>query len=101
VTAPVGIEQRVRLLRSAFDEAFSLAPVATPESFEDLLVIRVAGAPYSLRARQITGLVASRRIVPLPSATPQLLGVAGHRGALVLVYSLAALLGHRADVKPP
>jgi chemotaxis signal transduction protein len=43
--------------------------------------------------------VASRKIVPLPSRKLELLGLAGHRGRLVAVYSLAALLGYGVDGK--
>jgi chemotaxis signal transduction protein len=100
MTAPIGLEQRLLLFRHAFDKAFAAAPITTLETFEDLLAVRVAGDPYALRVREITGLVASRKIVPLPSKRPELLGIAGNRGSLVAVYSLAALLGYGADSKP-
>ncbi len=100
MTAPSGLEQRLLDLRRAFDQAFAVAPNTTVETFEDLLAVRVAGDPYALRVREITGLVASRKIVPLPSRRPELLGIAGNRGSLVAVYSLAGLLGYGADSKP-
>jgi len=100
MTPPIGLEQSLLLFQRAFDEAFATAPIPTPEKFEDLLAIRVAGDPYALRVREIAGLVASRKIVPLPSRRPELLGIAGNRGSLVAVYSLAALLGYGADSKP-
>jgi chemotaxis signal transduction protein len=37
-----------------------------------------------------------RRVTPLPSPSPEFLGVAGIRGTLVAVYDLPALLGHAA-----
>jgi chemotaxis signal transduction protein len=101
MTAPVGLEQRLRLFRQSFDAAFGAAPIATAETFDDLLAVRVAGEPYALRLGEVTGLVASRKIVPLPSKRPELLGVAGNRGRLVAVYSLAVLLGYGTDSKPP
>jgi chemotaxis signal transduction protein len=100
MTAPVGLEQRFLLFRHAFDQAFATAPITSVETFEDLLAVRVAGDPYALRVREITGLVASRKIVPLPSKRPELLGVAGNRGSLVAVYSLSALLGYGVESKP-
>jgi chemotaxis signal transduction protein len=100
MTAPLDLDQRLRLFRHAFDQAFAAAPIATVDTFEDLLAVRVAGDPYALRAREITELVASRKVVPLPSRRPELLGVAGIRGSLVAVYSLAALLGYAADSRP-
>ncbi|HWZ42129.1 MAG TPA: chemotaxis protein CheW [Candidatus Saccharimonadales bacterium] len=84
-------------LRAAFDRTYAL-PSQTQQTSktEDLLAIRLAGAPYALRVREIAGLANHRRPVALPSGIPELLGVAGLRGELVPVYSLAALLdGHR------
>jgi chemotaxis signal transduction protein len=100
VTAPVALEQRLIAFRRGFDQAFATAPITSVETFEDLLAVRVAGDAYALRVREITGLVASGKIVPLPSKRSELLGIAGNRGSLVAVYSLAALLGYRADSKP-
>jgi len=98
MTTPHGLEHRLEHFRHAFDQAFAAAPTGTVETFEDLLAVRVAGDRYALRAGEIRGLVVSRRIVPLPSRRPELLGVAGHRGMLVPVYSLAALLGYGAGL---
>jgi chemotaxis signal transduction protein len=100
MTAPLGFEERLLRFRHAFDDAFAAAPLTTSDTFEDLLAVRVGGDPYALRVREITGLVASRKIVPLPSGRAELLGIAGIRGALVAVYSLAALLGYAGDSKP-
>jgi chemotaxis signal transduction protein len=97
MTAPVGLDQRLLLFRRAFDQAFATAPINTLETFEDLLAVRIAGDPYAIRVREITGLVASRKIVSVPSRRPELLGIAGNRGSLVAVYSLAALLGYGVD----
>jgi chemotaxis signal transduction protein len=101
MTAPLGLEQRLRSFREAFDQAFAAAPITTIAAFEDVLAIRIAGDAYALRVRDMKGLVASRKIVPLPSRKPELLGVAGIRGSLVAVYSLAALLGYGADSRAP
>jgi chemotaxis signal transduction protein len=101
MTAPFGLDQKLLGFRRAFDQAFAVAPATTVEMFEDLLAVRIAGDPYALRVREITGLLASRKIVPLPSRRPELLGLAGNRGSLVAVYSLALLLGYGAESKPP
>ena len=99
MTVPSGLEQRLADVRKAFDEVFATAPITTVPTFEDLLAIRIAGDPYALRVREITGLVVSRKLVPLPSRRPELLGVVGNRGSLVVVYGLAAILGYGADSK--
>jgi purine-binding chemotaxis protein CheW len=53
-----------------------------------------------VRLDELGGLFVDRPITPLPSPVPQLLGVAGFRGAVVPVYDLAALLGHRRAGSP-
>jgi chemotaxis signal transduction protein len=101
VTTAFDLEERFRSYRRAFDEAFAVAPAETTETYEDLLSIRVRGDAYALRLREVTGLVTSRKIVPLPSRRPELLGVAGNRGVVVTFYSLAVLLGHGSDARSP
>ena len=84
-------------LRAAFDRSYALpSRFQQTSNTEDLLALRLAGAPYAIRVREIAGLANNRRPVALPSSVPELLGVTGIRGELVPVYSLAALLdGHR------
>jgi len=82
-------------LRDTFDRSYTLPPASAGiEQTENLLVIRMAGDPYALRVGEISGLTNNNQIVPLPGRTPELLGIAGIRGGLISVYSLAALLGY-------
>jgi chemotaxis signal transduction protein len=53
-----------------------------------------------VRTHETCGLANDRKIVALPSATRELIGIAGIRGALIPVYSIAALLGYSADGVP-
>ncbi|HYL62684.1 MAG TPA: chemotaxis protein CheW [Candidatus Methylomirabilis sp.] len=94
------ITAKVAELRRVFDEARA-APFSSgaAELTEDLLAIRVSRDAYAVKASEISGLATDRKIVPLPSPIPELLGVAGIRGALVPVYSLAMLLGYNADTE--
>jgi chemotaxis signal transduction protein len=98
MTLPVtSLEQRVQELKRSFDHGFSL-PVST-ESVEtqDFLAVRIAGDPYAIRLRDLSGVVTDRRVVPLPSRRRELLGVAGVRGNPVLALSLPLFLGYPAD----
>lgn len=88
-------------LRREFDASFARTPAAEAEAAEDLLALRVAGAPYAIRVREIRGVAAARKVVPLPTRLPELLGLTGMRGELIPVYSLAALLGYARDAGPP
>ncbi len=81
-------------LRHAFDRSFALPPPQAAQQIEDLLAIRVAGDPYAIRLRDIAGVVAGRRVVPVPAVTLDLLGLAGIRGRVVPVFGLASLLGY-------
>lgn len=87
-TAISGLQQ----LRADFDGSFGV-PAAPPTEREPVLVIRAGNESFAVRAGQIAGLLKSRKIVPLPSRIPELLGVASLRGSLLPVYDLAGLLG--------
>jgi chemotaxis signal transduction protein len=95
-----GLDGRVVALRRAFDESFAAPPPEGSQGLEDLLRIRVAGDPYAIRLRDIAGVVARRKIVPVPGGSPDLLGSAGIRGGIVPVFGLSLLLGydHAADL---
>jgi chemotaxis signal transduction protein len=81
-------------MRDEFDRAFSL-PVDTRRVRNlQFLAVRIGGSPYALAVPEITGLQVDRTIVSFPAVLPELLGVAGIRGELVPVYSLAELLGY-------
>jgi len=88
-------------LRRVFDEGFMEAVAGTRAQFDDLLAIRVRGDPYAIRLADIDGLFVERRIVPLPTPVPALLGLAGFRGQMVPVYELGQLLAYAASLEPP
>lgn len=92
---------RVAALRSAFDQTFGVAPISETGALEDLIAIRVGDDPYAVRRSELVGLMADRKIVPLPSALPGLLGLTSLRGALLPVYSLGAALGYPSPPRPP
>jgi len=94
------ITTKVAELRSVFDRARA-APSSSgvEEQAVDLLAIRVSRDAYAIRLSEISGLVTNKKIVAFPTPIPELLGVAGIRGALVPVYSLAMLLGYNAETE--
>ena len=85
--------RRLADLRSAFDGSFAAPPPAQSENLLSLIAIRLGSETLVLRTDQITGVARCRRITPLASRAPELLGVTGMRGVLVPVFSLAAMLG--------
>ena len=93
-------DAKIAELRRVFDQARA-APFSSgmEEQAEDLLAIRVSRDSYAIRVNEISGLATDRKIVAFPSLIPELLGVAGIRGALVPVYSLAMLLGYKAETE--
>ena len=101
--SPASIATRAADFRHAFDKAFASSRVSgNAADGEDFLTIRIGGDGYAIRLREIGGLVKRRRIVACPSIVPEFQGVAGVRGTLVSVYSLATLLGYgiSADAAP-
>jgi chemotaxis signal transduction protein len=87
-------DERAASLKAAFDATFARASQALETATEDLLAIRTGGDPYALRVRELTALLVNRKVVPVPSPRPELLGIAGVRGTLVPVYCLSSLLGY-------
>lgn len=94
------LSDRVADLRRTFDHAFASPRRQAREEVDQLLTIRLGGQPCALKVREIAGLATGRRVIPLPSQRPEFLGIAGIRGVLVPVYSLAALLGYGQDAAP-
>jgi purine-binding chemotaxis protein CheW len=90
---------RAAELRNAFDEAFARPVDLGATSLVDLLLVRVSGHRYALRPAELSGVFKNRRVVHVPSTRPELVGVAGVRGAIVPVYVLSALLGHDSKVE--
>jgi chemotaxis signal transduction protein len=95
---PSQVSAQAVKLRNAFDRARA-SPVSSGavEQIENLLAIRVSGDAFAIRLSEISGLSTDKKIVAFPSPIPELLGLAGIRGRLVPVYSLAALLGYSAS----
>jgi purine-binding chemotaxis protein CheW len=88
-------------LRAEFDRAFALAASTHKVQSSHLLAIRVDSNPYAIAVAEITGLQVDRVIAPLPTTVAGLIGLAGIRGELVPVYSLATLLGYPAPARAP
>jgi purine-binding chemotaxis protein CheW len=91
---------RAAALRTAFDSSFAEPHPGAAPPMENLLAIRLGLAPYALRLAEIAGLHSDRKVTPLPSAMPTLLGIAGFRGTILPVYDLARLVGSQPTVHP-
>ncbi len=94
------LEGRAAELRDAFDRAFASARPSDARADVDLLAIRVGADPFALRLADVSALFADRKILRLPGPIPELLGLAGFRGATLPVYDLRALLGYPALAAP-
>jgi chemotaxis signal transduction protein len=102
MTGATTTSNRLAELRTEFDRTFSIPPSSQGlEQIDNLLAIRVAGDSYAIRVMEISGLANNRKIVPLPSPIPELLGVASMRGGFLSVYNLEALLGYKPGPDPP
>lgn len=87
-------------LRQDFDRSFADAARVERGDALDILAVRIATEGYALRAGEVAGLFKDRVVTPVPSATPELLGLAGLRGSVVPVYDLRVLLGHTRGERP-
>ena len=95
-----GLSTRAAELRTAFDRAFAAPPRGDVEARQDLLAIRIGAEAYAVKLAEVRGLFADRKFTRVPGGDAALLGIAGFRGALVPVYSLAIVLGHAATQAP-
>lgn len=100
------MSKRARGLAEAFDRSFQLPALRHAEEGRAALAIHAGGHPYLLPVEGVSMVSRAPKIVPLPLrlATPPTsprsqLGLAGIRGELVGVFSLAGLLGHDAPDK--
>jgi chemotaxis signal transduction protein len=81
-------------LRGEFDHSFALGRGTAAVAVDDLLGIELGGDAHAIRLSEIAGVVADRKIARAPGRAPELLGLAGIRGAIVPAFDLAALLGY-------
>jgi chemotaxis signal transduction protein len=93
--------ERALLLRREFDASFSEPTRTRRTASIDLLAIRVGADAYALRLSAVAGLFVDRKVTRLPGASPDCLGIAGFRGAVVPVYDLRVLMGHEGGGVPP
>ncbi len=91
------MSDRARELAQAFDLSFAEPARNADARGTEVLSIRVGEAKYLLRIADIATVGRAPRIVPLPYSSALQLGIAGLRGNLVTVFSLAALLGEGSD----
>lgn len=80
-------------LRADFDQSFATEAVAAQERHQVLLAVRADNMHLVLRADQTAAVLRCPALTPLPSGNAALCGLAGVRGTLVAVYSLAELVG--------
>lgn len=92
MTEPAYGEQ-ARQLRESFDRVFALPHRQEEKDHEKLLLLRVGTEMYAVKTREIAGLLAGKKIAPVPSRVPAYLGLAGIKGSLFPVWSLNVLLG--------
>lgn len=92
---------RAAELRRAFDQSFAEPRRQIVDDVEALLGLRQGDEAYAVRLNEVAGLFVDRKIVPVPSPMPGLLGLAGLRAGLVPVYSLGALLERPSGQVPP
>jgi chemotaxis signal transduction protein len=88
------VGRRAAELRREFDQAFAAPRVAIDADTVDLLAVRIAGTGFAIRLLELSSLLSGRKVVPVPSHRKALVGLAGIRGAVAPVYSLAQALGY-------
>jgi len=89
-------QARAQSLRNAFDRTFSEPPAVVASSALRFLGLRIGGDPFALRTTDVARVHTGGVVVPVPSPSPTLLGIASVRSSLVAVHDLHLLLGYPA-----
>lgn len=80
-------------LRRVFDESFAVAAHPDRTIGEELLLLRVHHRELAVRVSEVAAVSRCPPLTRLPSQNPSVLGLVGLRGGLVVVHSLADLVG--------
>lgn len=80
-------------LRRAFDESFAVAALPDRATGERLLLLRVQRSNFAVRVSEVAAVSRCPPLTRLPSQCSSVLGLVGQRGGLVVVHSLADLVG--------
>lgn len=91
------VTETVATLRRSFDSVFQEPVQLHAADTLHLLAVRIGGATFALNLAELAGLVPAPRIIPIPDQPPAMLGLAAVKARVVSAYSLAALVGERAD----
>jgi len=86
-------QDRVAALRSAFDAAFAEARGEMRDEGVAFLLFRLGSQPFAVKLAEVAALEPLGKVVPLPAAAAELLGLAAIKAQLVPVYALARLVG--------
>lgn len=87
------LSAKARELREAFDATFAVPPPPPNPSTVALLLVRAGGELLALKRDEMTGFVRGEGIALTPGRSPEFLALAGLRGGLWPVWSLAGLFG--------
>ena len=80
-------------LKRSFDQSFQQPLVERGQELVHLLIVRIGSSRFALKVADLAGLARAQTVVPIPGADSALLGLAGLKGRMVAVHSLAAMIG--------
>jgi len=96
-----GIARQIEKLRGDFDQRFAAPPAAIEDARVPLLLVRVGDQRHCLPLTGLVSFTAASRLTMLPGQHAACLGIVGHRGRAIPVYSLAVLLNAGATDHAP
>jgi chemotaxis signal transduction protein len=92
---------QIARLRADFDQRFAAEPAVAADERIALLLVRIGATRQCLPLDGLVSFTACGRLTMLPGQHPACLGIAGHRGRAIPVYSLAVLLDAAAGDNAP
>jgi chemotaxis signal transduction protein len=95
------LARQIAQLRGDFDQRFAAPSAAIEDARVPLLLVRVGDQRHCLPLTGLVSFSAASRLTMLPGQHAACLGIAGHRGRAIPVYSLAVLLNAGATDNAP
>jgi chemotaxis signal transduction protein len=87
------VEERVRRLRTEFDQAFTRPVLLEKPDLVDVLTFRIDQEVCAIRVSEIAEVTVRPALTRAPARTSALLGLAATRGRVVAAFDLCSLLG--------
>ena len=87
------IAERVRRLRTSFDESIRCALKSVPRRTVEYLLVNLGDERYAFPIANVLEVIPVPTIVPLPGVSSAILGIVNYRGRIISAITIHEMLG--------